>query len=91
MTTKSTYTHARQSKQENDFIPHDVVGATIDGATPIRAWRAYLRLTQAEVAARLGVSQSVYACHENSKALPENTIRRVAAALGITEEQLDFL
>jgi predicted transcriptional regulator len=90
MTTKSTNKQTRQRKQGNNLIPHEVIGAAIDGATPIGAWREYLRLTQAEVAACSGVSQSVYACQENSKALPESTNKRIAAALGITEEQLDF-
>lgn len=82
--------YKKMCKQENDFIPNEVIGAAVDGATPIRAWREYLRLTQAEVAARLGVSQSVFARQENSKVLRKSTIKRVAAALGITEDQLDF-
>jgi len=45
-----------QRDEERDLIPHVVVRATVDGATPLRAWREYLGLTQAEVATRLGVS-----------------------------------
>ncbi|WP_345891324.1 helix-turn-helix transcriptional regulator [Pseudomonas protegens] len=44
--------------KEADLIPHDVVSRMVDGATPIRAWREHLHLTQDEVARRLGVAPS---------------------------------
>jgi len=72
------------------MIPHEIVSATVDGATPVRAWREYLKLTQTEVAARLGISQSSYGEHEDSESLCQSTIENIAAALGITVEQLDF-
>jgi predicted transcriptional regulator len=75
---------------ERGTIPHAVVSATVDGATPVRAWREYLKLTQAEVAARLGIAQSSYAKQEASDALRRSTIEKIAAALGITVDQLDF-
>lgn len=76
--------------QEGGFIPHAVVSSTVDGATPVRAWREHLGLTQAEVAARLGVSQSAYAQQENSTRLRKASIHRIAAALGISAAQLDI-
>ena len=36
-----------QHEEERDLIPHEVISATIDGATPLRAWREHLKLTQA--------------------------------------------
>lgn len=36
--------------REEGLIPHEVVSATVDGASPMKAWREHLRLTQAEVA-----------------------------------------
>jgi len=40
---------------QKDAIPHEVVGLTVKkGYTLVRAWREYLRLTQAEVAERMG-------------------------------------
>jgi len=72
------------------LIPHDVISRTVDGATPIRAWREYLGLTQADLAQRLGISQSAYAQQENSTRLRKNTREKIAKALGITGEQLDF-
>ncbi|MBR8459276.1 helix-turn-helix transcriptional regulator [Burkholderia dolosa] len=78
-----------QRNEERDLIPHAVVSATVDGATPLRAWREYLGLTQAEVATRLGISQSGYAQQESSEKLRKSTHEKIAAALGITDAQLD--
>ena len=59
--------------------------------TPIRAWREQLGLTQAEVATRMGISQAAFAQIEAPGARPrKSTLRRVAQALGIQLEQLDF-
>ncbi|MFC5429160.1 helix-turn-helix domain-containing protein [Paraburkholderia denitrificans] len=82
------YMELRQ--EERDLIPHEVVSATVDGATPLRAWREYLGLTQAEVAMRLGISQSAYAQQEVSEKLRKSSREKIAAALGITNAQLDF-
>src|SRR5258708_2925477 len=72
------------------LIPHDVISRTVDGATPVRAWREHLDLTQAEVAERLGISQSAYAPQETSERLRKSSRERIAAALGIAPDQLDF-
>lgn len=80
---------ASQTKGEG-LIPHSVISSTIDGATPVRAWREYLGLTQADMAARLGVSQSAYAQQENSERLRRTSLERIAVALGISTEQLDI-
>lgn len=79
-----------QKSRSEGAIPHEVVSATVDGATPVRAWREHLRLTQAEVAERLGIAQSSYAKQEASDSLRRSSIEKIAAALGITFEQLDF-
>lgn len=71
-------------------IPHDVVSATVDGASPMRAWREYLGLTQTEVAARMGVSQAAYAQTEAAARPRKATVVRVAAALRLAVEHLDF-
>ncbi|HBJ69634.1 MAG TPA: transcriptional regulator, partial [Alcaligenes faecalis] len=42
------------------------------------------------LAARLGISQSAYAQQESSERLRKSSLERIAAALGITPEQLDF-
>ncbi|MFT3791241.1 MAG: helix-turn-helix transcriptional regulator [Rudaea sp.] len=80
----------RRFAHEEGLIPHDVVSATVDGASPMKAWREYLGLTQADVAARLGVSQAAYAQTEAAARPRKATVARVAEALRIGVEQLDF-
>jgi predicted transcriptional regulator len=79
-----------KKSQTAGTIPHEVISATVDGATPVKAWREYLRLTQAEVAERLVIAQPSYAKQEASEKLRRSSIEKIAAALGITVEQLDF-
>lgn len=77
-------------KRHEEMIPHAVVSATVDGVPPMKAWREYLGLTQAEVAARLAISQSALAQLELFANPRKSTLRRVAEALGVTLAQLDF-
>ncbi|MHA6820152.1 helix-turn-helix domain-containing protein [Ralstonia pseudosolanacearum] len=76
--------------EDRSLIPHAVIERTVEGATPVRAWREHLGLTQAEVAARLGISQPAYAQQESSDRLRKASRDRIAAALGILPAQLDF-
>ena len=75
---------------KSGLIPRDVVSRTVDGATPMRAWREHLGLTQADMAERLCISLPEYARQEASDRLNKSSLGMVAAALGITPEQLDF-
>jgi predicted transcriptional regulator len=75
---------------EKSMIPHDVISRSVGGATPVRAWREHLGLTQADVAERLGISQSAYAQQESSSRLRKASREKIAAALGIEAAQLDF-
>ncbi|WP_055324627.1 helix-turn-helix domain-containing protein [Ralstonia solanacearum] len=76
--------------EDRSLIPHAVVERTVEGATPVRAWREHLGLTQAEVAGRLGISQPAYAQQENSSRLRKASREKIATALGILPAQLDF-
>jgi len=71
-------------------VPHEVAARVLkDQVSPIRAWRDYLGLTQAEVAARLQVSQPAFAQMEAPEAKPRmNTLKKVATALGLTPAQI---
>ena len=54
------------------MIPNAVVGMVFDGSmSAAKAWREYLRLTQAEVAVRMGVSQAAYAQMEAARRPPQ--------------------
>lgn len=82
----------RLSSRAETAVPNEVVERVIMGkVTPIRAWREHLGLTQSEVAARMEISQAALAQIESPEAHPrKSTLRRVAQALGIQLEQLDF-
>lgn len=80
----------RMYGREKNLVPHDVVSRTVDGATPVRAWREHLGLTQTEVAARLGIAQPSYAKQETSERLRKTSRAKIAMALGISTDQLDF-
>jgi transcriptional regulator with XRE-family HTH domain len=76
---------------EEATIPHEVVSATVDGVSPARAWREYLEFSQHAVAERMGITQPAYAQMEAPSAkLRKATRERIAKALGILPEQLDF-
>jgi predicted transcriptional regulator len=70
------------------YIPQAVVGKMVDGASAVRAWREHLGLTQAEVAARMNISQAAYSQLEASPKLRHSSRCRIAAALGLDETQL---
>ena len=73
-------------------IPHEVASRVLkEQISPIRAWREYLGLTQAEVAARMDVSQSAFAQMETPEAKPRiNTVKKVTAALKLSVAQLKW-
>ena len=72
------------------LIPHDVVIRALRGATCARAWREYLRVTQFDLASRLGVSQPTLSASERTDQLRRKTRERLATALNISEQQLSF-
>ncbi len=75
----------------NDLVPDAVVKLAFDeGMSPARAWRSHLELTQAEVAQRMGITQSAYAQLEASQKLRKSSREKIASALGIGPGQLDF-
>jgi ribosome-binding protein aMBF1 (putative translation factor) len=82
----------RLDTHQEKSVPNEVVERVVLGKlTPIRAWREQLGLTQVEVAERLRISQAAFAQVEAADARPrKSTLRRVAQALGLSVEQLDF-
>lgn len=74
-----------------DTVPDAVINLAFGyEMTPAKAWRTHLRLTQEEVAQRMGTSQSAYAQVEASKNLRKGSRARIAAGLGISVAQLNF-
>lgn len=72
-------------------MPNEVVNMVFDnGYSPVQAWREYLKLSQVEVANRIGISQSAYSQYEKSQKLRKATRIKIATGLGIKPELLDF-
>ena len=70
-------------------VPNEVVNFSYErGVSPLAAWREHFNLTQAEVAARIGVTQAAYAQMERVKQPRKATLEKVAAAMGLEVEQL---
>ncbi len=70
-------------------VPNEVVNLAYErGASPMAAWREHLGLTQAEVAARIGITQAAYAQMERVKQPRKTTLEKVAHALGLEVEPL---
>jgi len=85
------YMRTQQAEPDQQFVPDEVLQlVALQAMTAVRAWRVYLGLTQAGVAARIGISQSAYAQQEASATNRRATRRKIAAALGIRPEQLDL-
>lgn len=53
-----------------------------------KAWRLYRHLTQEQVAAKMGISQSAYSQIEKSGSNQAETMRRLSQALGCIPAQL---
>ncbi len=83
--------YLRLPQRREPTVPNDVVGKVVnDEMTPVRAWREHLGLTQADVAQRLGISQSAYAQQEAKESVRKSTREKIARALGIEPEQLEI-
>ena len=72
-------------------VPNEVVNLAYErGVSPMAAWREHFNLTQAEVASRIGVSQAAYAQMERGKQPRKATLEKVAEAMGLEAEQLQW-
>jgi DNA-binding XRE family transcriptional regulator len=82
--------HKQVEPDESDvWFPNEVVKANVRGESLIKAWREYLKLTQAELASKAGMKQSALARLESNTGNPrKSTLIKLAEALGITVDQL---
>lgn len=86
------YMNSLKSRHNEATVPHAVVSLMVDENMSIfKAWRTYKKLTQAQVAAAMGVAQSAVARIESGKHEPSlSTLKAYASAIGVLPEQLDL-
>ncbi len=78
-----------ESDESDIWFPNEVVKANVRGEGLIKAWREYLKLTQAELAAKAGMKQSALARLESNTTKPrKSTLLKLAEAMDITVDQL---
>lgn len=67
------------------FLPNRVASLmATEGHNILRAWRKYLKLSQKEVAERIGVTQGAYCQMENTPdSLRRETLQKISQAMGI--------
>lgn len=75
---------------DDEVVPAEVVRRLLSGEeTPVRVWREYRGLTQAELAAMAGVGKSYLSQVERGgKSGSLRLMRRLASALGVDMEDL---
>lgn len=85
------YTQYIKNHPIEDLIPNEVVGYMVrESLSPAAAWRKHLGLSQAEVSARIGISQPAYAQQEQAAKPRKATRQKIATALGVPEALLDL-
>ena len=86
------YVRSTTRSKSKTYLPHAVVEkAAVEGKSMVRAWREYKKMSQADIAGRLGITQAAYSQLEKSQdRMRGSTLRKIAAALGITEAQLEM-
>lgn len=78
-----------KKRDEDVYIPHEVVGLQLHGNSLIAAWRKHRKLSQKALGEMLGVTQAAVAQMEKGGAnLQDKTLERLAEALDATVEQL---
>lgn len=79
-----------KNRPEDVYLPDEVVKKhVIEETSLLRAWREYRGLTQAQVASRLGISQSALAQMEKPEANPRSSsIKKLAKIYEVTPGQL---
>lgn len=79
-----------QQRFERVTFPLDVAEMNVlQGYSLVKAWRIYLKKTQKEVAAALGITQSAFSQIEKSKSNHTETLLKIANYFGISIEQLE--
>lgn len=80
--------HQLEKTEERTLIPHDVVVLNVlKGMSMIKAWRTHLKMTQAQLAQKAGITQAALSQIEKSGAKTHKaTLKKIADAMNLTVE-----
>ena len=74
---------------EDELVPSEIANSLLEGKNPVRVWRAYRKMTLAELAKAAGISQPYLSQIENgSRDGTVSTRRALADALGVDLDDL---
>ncbi len=80
-----------ENKLAPDEVPHEVAAMVLEkGFSITKAWRKYLRLSQKDAAAKIGISQGALSQIENNERNHPGTLQKIAAAYGLDVGQLEI-
>jgi DNA-binding XRE family transcriptional regulator len=80
---------ARLESGEEELLPSELVFALLEGGNPLRLWREYRNLTQAQLAALAGISVPYLSQIETGKRDPSTrTLAALAQALHVAVDDL---
>lgn len=80
---------ARIASGEEELIPARVPYAILDGASPVKVWREYRGLSQAELAQAAGISTAYLSQIETGKRVGKTAVlQAIARALNLTLDDI---
>jgi DNA-binding Xre family transcriptional regulator len=72
-----------------EYFPGELVDRLMEGENPVAVYRAYRRLTQTELASRIGMSAMVISSIESGRNVGRvSTLRKIAQALSVDLEDI---
>ena len=87
--TAALAVEARIGTGEEELIPADMVDRLVDGEPPLRVWRQFRNLTQADLARESGVNRvQIVEIEAGRSTGSAHTLRKLADALGVAVDDL---
>lgn len=80
---------SRIARGEEELIPSDVVDRLLDGESPLRVWREFRNLTQADLARASDVNRvQIVEIEAGRGSGSVHTLHKLAVALGVTVDDI---
>ena len=76
------------TNEDEITFPNEVVEMNLKGDSLIKAWRKYKKMTQGDLAEKMGISQGAVSQLEKSESPHKSSIKSAAVAMGLRPEHL---